>query len=683
MEFINAKKSIRFTLILFAFLVSSGIGAQNISRAILLKNLSDSNELKTICVSQDDNIFSAKATINSNDFSANTEFALQLSNPDGNFGSQTLILSRTAANGNDINFENFVIPRNDGTGNLTASETYYLRVIVENSNIRPGTVSQNNALSIFYYDRNIQYSLMPFEGFCTLADAQLTADNDLDTYLWYKVSGNGNPDQLLSNVTGKTFKPTEVGSYYFRPNLGGVCSDIDGAQSNFVTVQDITNTITVTITAEGPTKICASERVVLTSKIDDPDPSSYNYQWTRDGIRLAGQTSTSIEVMGIEAEGNYNVLVSQNTNILNDRCAFTADNPIFVDLRNPTIKITSDLTIVDIPGEDEILTAELGETPQGSQVITWIKDGAEIPNSNTTNFTATGPGTYKVKVADANSPCTIKEMTSLEEVTVAPVDNLDVVIRYDNPAYTDCNFNQIALVASATSRVNGNDVPVNIENLDIEWLKNGADTGRSGSSIFINTASDNGIYNAIVNGFESNDLSVVLSVASLTLNASPAQLTLGGTSELSVNLPDNAILSDYTFQWQRGVAVPLPGETQPIYTVTNPGTYSVLVSFTGCGQTLVGPISLESGSRVIPNVLSRNTDGINNNWVLPALIKNNPEFSVEIYTANGQLDYKSGPEGYENQWPEESQSNLNGTIYYYVISKNDTVLEKGSITIIR
>ena len=674
MEFKNAKKTIRFTLILFAFLASNLIDGQNISRP-QLKSADLSENLTTACASEDNRSFSATAQITSGTFPAETIFSLQLSNREGTFGTNTLILGTATTNDNSITFSQFEIPETDTTGNLIGSDTYKLRVFVESDGFRG---NPSNDLRIYYWT-NKRPELRPLNAICKLEpDSELRAVDVFSEYIWYR------DGTVIPNESGPVLRPTTTGLYYYTAKLGACEGFFSNVRSNEVRVLNTTSTINVSISAQGPTRVCAEDAVVLESSQTDP---SFAYQWVKDGEIISGETGTTLTIQNdIEAEGNYRIEVADNTQSLAARCT-TQSNEIFIDLINPTIKITSELNIVDVPGEDEILTAQLGETPQGSQVITWIKDGVDIPNSNTTNFTATGPGVYKVKVADSSSPCTIKEMTSVEEVTIAPVDNLTITIRYDNPAYTDCNFDQISLIATATSNVNGTDVPVNTDNLSISWFKNGVDTGRSGNTIFINTASDNGNYKAVVESsgetFESDELSVILSLGSLTISASPPQLTLGGTSELSVNLPDGAILSDYSFQWQRGVSIPLEGETQPTYTVTNPGTYSVQVTFTGCGQTLVGPVSLESGSNVIPNVLSRNTDGINNNWVLPALIKNNPEFSVEIYTANGKLDFKSGPQGYSGEWPEESQSNLNGTIYYYVISRNDSVLEKGSITIIR
>ncbi|MBQ4820051.1 gliding motility-associated C-terminal domain-containing protein [Aquimarina sp. MMG016] len=87
-------------------------------------------------------------------------------------------------------------------------------------------------------------------------------------------------------------------------------------------------------------------------------------------------------------------------------------------------------------------------------------------------------------------------------------------------------------------------------------------------------------------------------------------------------------------------------------------------------------------SELVPNIVTPNSDDINDTWGLPASMNNQQDVEVTIYSSNGQIDF-SGV-NYQNDWPQEnSKSEGRNGVYYYVISKNNSVIKKGSITVRR
>ncbi len=667
----NIKIVARFCVLVVALFANVSIFSQTIGEPNLNVSTACPNDGLTPF-----NEYTIAANITGGLFPVGATFTLQLSNKNGSFpDGGTVNITSTTATGETISFVDFAFPEVDASGDTLGSETYRLRILVDGTS----EVSQRSKSFKAYYFDGRKFVLLPSNALCEIGGT-LTAENDLDRYLWYK------DDVIIPGENESMFTPTSTGSYYYTPDFGS-CNPFldDDIRSNVVKVLN-TTPIPISITNVGPTVICAKDSVVLESDLTDPNLA---YQWVKDGLILPGETGTSITVSGITAEGNYRIEVADSSTSLSDRCT-SQSNEIFVDLLNPSIKIISPLMVVDIPGQDEILSVEVSS---GSPVVTWFKDGVEIENSNTTSLVATGLGVYTAKVVDDTTTCDIKEVFTENEIQVLPISNLTFSITASDDQVSDCILESVDLSVSDIRVFGATDaVPIeSISGLDFIWYRN--DTvveGESDEIIRLSELANNGSYRAEidVNGtiFDSdNTIDVQLNLESLNISQDPEELTIGGSVDLILELPLDIPVSEFAIQWIRGANFEIPGETSERLTITNPGSYSARVSLSGCTTQVVGPINVQSGSAVIPNVLSRDIDALNNDWIIPTQLSLDPEIKVEIYTNSGQLDYTSEGdlEGYSDQWPSESKSQLKESIYYYVISKNNNPVEKGSITIIR
>jgi len=644
----------------FAF----NIRGQDITQPVLNGNLRCDSPLER-SVSMVSAVFTSTAGVNS------SVFQLELSNKNGLFNTGTLILSVEAEiSGSQIFFNDFLLPEIDGTNTTLGSENYRLRIITTDNSFADSSPSDAFAA---YFAEIIRPSLSPAGTLCSIPEF-LTAEADFDEYVWFR---NG---ILIEGESSNILPISTVGQYYYFPNLGSCRPNLDEAQSNVVTVLEA-ETIDVEISIQGSASLCASETRVLSTDITDPNIS---FIWTLDGVRIPGANESTFEVTGIDAEGTYNLQVFDNTLLAGDRCT-SISNSIDIDLLNPSIEIISDLTVFLIPGVEQI--AEVETTGQ-DQVITWIFNGDDIADSNSNTFVLSQPGVYTARL-EATSSCDDNgPFTTIDSITVTSPSNISSIIDYNNPAYEDCELDQIILeIIDITFESGSEEVTIPQENyqfLDFEWIRNSTETGEVDDSILIDRPEDSGDYFLRITfggvAFDSAPLPVLLNAGSLEIQRSSEDFVFGSSIDLFVELDEDAIVSDFQFQWLVAGQV-LTGETGPSITITNGGSYSVQVIYLDCDATLIGPIDINSGSAVIPNVITLNGDGINDDWILTNEFTNQPNVEVNIFTSSGDLDFSSV--NYNGEWPENSESRAIGTVYYYVISRDNSAVEKGSITIIR
>ena len=619
-------------------------------------------------------------------FDSSVTFELVLSNKVGKYGSGELVLiiepGTIEVTGSTVTFDNFFLPELDGTGDQIGSDIYNVRIRSSNGI----ESSSSNEFEAYYYNGEEQ-RIIP-GGFLCGVNQTLVAQGLYDTYLWYKIDNSGNVTKL-EGETGNTLDVNSVGKYYYYPgNLGTCIDNFEEAQSNIVTVTNM-DPVDVFVTISGSTSMCASEIRTLAIDIPNPDPDAeYGYQWVKDGAIIAGANEMNYTLTGLDAQGIYNVNIFDSSLAVDERCTFSSVNSIEVDLLNPSIKFppTQELKVFLIPGSEQILEVE---TEGENQVITWIKDGSDISNSNTNTFVVRDPGIYTARLT-ATSPCANNgPFTTINSVSVENPSSISSSISYDNPAYQDCDLDQIILEIEEIRLITDGAESILAEEsyqfLDFEWFKNSEGTGEIDDTILIDGPEENGNYflRITYNGanYDSdNILPVVLNAGSFDIQQSDGDFVFGSTIELFIDLPEDAIVSDYAFQWfLNGTAIPDANNSS--IEVSNGGSYSVRVQYDDCDEALADEITISSGSAVIPNVITPNGDGFNDNWVLTGEFTNKENVEINIYTTNGELDFSGN--NYNGDWPQNSNSNSVGTIYYYVINRDNSLVEKGSITIIR
>ncbi|EZH75190.1 hypothetical protein ATO12_10745 [Aquimarina atlantica] len=187
----------------------------------------------------------------------------------------------------------------------------------------------------------------------------------------------------------------------------------------------------------------------------------------------------------------------------------------------------------------------------------------------------------------------------------------------------------------------------------------------------------------------SNDLTVEFLSDVVVIEASPAFIPFGETSTLSV--PSS---SNYAYEWFMVVdgenqslvdgSTVISGQGTSSIEIDRTGDYFVRITLLDCviDSEILSISDVAGSSEIIPNVVTPNSDGINDNWLLPPSLFNQQSVEVTIYNARGQVDFTSS--SYQNNWPREnSKSSGQDPFYYYIITKNNSVVRKGSITIMK
>ncbi len=148
------------------------------------------------------------------------------------------------------------------------------------------------------------------------------------------------------------------------------------------------------------------------------------------------------------------------------------------------------------------------------------------------------------------------------------------------------------------------------------------------------------------------------------------------------NIADFPGISDLEFQWYKDGQ---PVSTDAQYTVTQPGTYSVEVSYGGCATMDEIVIeNYENDACIIPEAITPNNDGKNEGFVLDFLNDQQGIEKIEIFNRWGAKVFeKEG--GYTNEWYGQNNNDdpLPAAAYFYVIQLKDGSSKTGWVYVIR
>jgi gliding motility-associated-like protein len=466
-------------------------------------------------------------------------------------------------------------------------------------------------------------------------------NNALYTYAWYK-------DGALIAATTSGLTATQTGDYYVVVNTG-TCT----YTSNTVTITEGQfNLTTGNITEE---YVIPGESLLLSVSTDASSPQ---YEWYRNGVLMAGETSSSLTVT---LAGEYKIVVTQTTgcvasNELTFTVAYPTDFQIDIEAAGylPCSTTSTPLTVLDFSAATPNGPVDVAGVGYGYQ---WYLDNIAIAGATTPSHQAVESGDYYLEVAIPEIGTIVSNTIAIhlgfeDDVTISSDGILcseggSVTLSSDanNPAYAYKWYNEANAVIGTESTLI---------------------VSEPGSYYLAIT------YQSCI--ITSNILDVELFNEDLvTLDSGPSlSLLEGSTATVTASGAES-------YEWfLNGTSI----TTGPSITITGPGTYSVVASVGECQVTkTVNVTTRENNLLAIPNVVTPNNDGFNDKWVLPVKYAEDTT-EVVIYGPDGSIVFRAS--NYNNNWPENDFTySLNNPVYYYTIMEKNEITERGSITLIK
>ena len=394
-----------------------------------------------------------------------------------------------------------------------------------------------------------------------------------------------------------------------------------------------------------------------------------SYKWFRNGVEIGGETSSSIS---ISQDGEYHAEVTQT----GGTCSVSSkDSDVTTVVSPASFEMTIDYTDVytscestsTILGVEQInaVAADGTKTDVTGALIDgfsyqWSKDGTAVSGatSNTISLASNSEnGDY-----DLNASVDSFNVDS-NMLTVQLLTSETIAITSSGTVF--CSGGE-TITLSTTSDLSAS---------SYEWQLDGAMVNTTDTELTVSTP---GTYTLAVDrdgcSLISNEIVVTpLDEDLITLDLGDEIVMPEGTSRLVTASGGTA------YRWLDPNAVEISNADS--ITFTEAGSYTLIASIDNCEIVKQVEVSYLDTFKV-PNVITVNGDGINDQWVIPNSYSNKADVNVIIYNEQGQeivneFDYK-------NNWPQSTTAfTKQNMVFYYKIRNASEVLKQGTITVIR
>jgi gliding motility-associated-like protein len=381
----------------------------------------------------------------------------------------------------------------------------------------------------------------PNVGACTPQTTLSASASSGTTLTWLDAAGNtvGTGTSIVVS-TG-----TAVTTYRVVASNASGCTD-----SKTITVTP--NTVTLNLSANNPETACTGAPVQWAASA--ATSSSVNYQWTANGLTIAGGNTANPSFSG--APGTYQITVTATTP---EGCTASRTAPLNI-VETPQLTVNNPGVSCE-PQPTVIATTTAGAT------LTWFNAaGAAVSTANSVNL---APGTYRVVASFAPGGCSAER-------------TVEVKSNATNVSFSISNTGQICDGRNANWTVVNNNPG---DNLTYQWnVPTGVTAQTNGDRSILSAPT--GVYAISVTAVNQFNCMAMLT-APFTVVAQP-ELTVdknevkacGAQVQLSANATNGAAI---TWQNATGNAIGV-GSTITVPAGTAPAVYTVVAS-NGVGCT--------------------------------------------------------------------------------------------------
>lgn len=484
--------------------------------------------------------------------------------------------------------------------------------------------------------------------------------NSLWSYQWYK-DGVAIPGAIGTSYSVNASNVGFEGDYTIEISGNTICNE----QSAAVT---ITNADEFTVTRNNDANIFLLPSQTQTLSISTT-ANTPTFRWFRNGVEISGET---MDTLTISQDGTYYAEVSQTGGV----CAITSkvsENTIVASPASFTIAIdyttaytscvstntTLEVVQIDAVADDGSAT-DVTSTLINSFSYSWLRNGNAL--SGATNST--------IAIASNNENGSYSLQASLntynESSNTLPVQLLtteEVTIESTSTVY--CNVGDSATLSTTTD----------LTGVIFEWKRDGNTVSTADEVLVVNAP---GTYQLVLDRDGCPLLSNSITISPLDENL------ISIDSGLDVVLPEGTTRTitasggtGYTWFYANNTEISNTASA----TVSDPGIYTVVASIDSCEIIRQVSVSILETFKV-PNVITVNGDGINDQWIIPNSYSNKPDVNVIIYNEQGQEILNEF--NYMNNWPQSSTAfTKQNMVFYYKIRNTSEVLKQGTITVIR
>ncbi|MFD2588074.1 gliding motility-associated C-terminal domain-containing protein [Croceitalea marina] len=253
------------------------------------------------------------------------------------------------------------------------------------------------------------------------------------TYQWYK---DGSP---LAGETNTTLEISAVGVYFARvTENGGACSGNTKDSENTTAVLPASFEFTIDFSSTYTSCESTSAVLALTqinavatdgtrTDVTADLSADFSYQWLKDGVLVAGETSNTISLASAAENGNYTLegsLDSFSPNS-NERNATLASGE--------TVTISStDLALCD--GINSVTL--MADIDLANETFTWTRDGNTVSTTDR-SLTTSETGVYELEVQRTGCPVRSNQVTIIQfDESIVTVDADENIIFQEGSAQT-------------------------------------------------------------------------------------------------------------------------------------------------------------------------------------------------------------------------------------------------------
>ncbi|PIB23353.1 gliding motility-associated C-terminal domain-containing protein [Maribacter sp. 4G9] len=480
------------------------------------------------------------------------------------------------------------------------------------------------------------------------------------SYQWYK------NDVAIMGAIGTTFTVNGgvvgfEGEYAVEISGMGICTE----RSASVTMNTPGS---YSVTRVNPANVVLLPTQVQTLSVTT-DANSPTYKWYRNGAEITGETNSSLSVT---ESGNYYAQVtetggscgSSSKNSETTVVVTPASFEIVLDYADTYTSCVSTSSVLEVATINAVASdgtkTNVTQDLKDAFAFQWQKDASDIAGQTGSAISLTSNlenGNYRVN-ANIDSYSATSNVLPVQLLT-----SDTVTISSTSTVY--CSASDIVTLSSS----------LELSTETYEWQLDGSAVSTTDMALNV---SSTGTYRLVLDrdGCQLISNEIVISPLDENLIAlePSGNLVIPEGTTRTVNASGGT-----AYRWLDANNMEI--STSDSASITEPGTYTLIASIDNCDIVRQFEVSILDTFKV-PNVITVNGDGINDQWVIPNSYSNRQDVNVIIY--NGQGEEILNEFDYKNNWPQTSTAfTKQNMVFYYKIRNANEVLKQGTITVIR